>query len=138
MDWRECVSKRFAKEVSIDKNRIQSMKKTAERKIKAADVLPEDLYPIKITLLYDGLRSYLEAFALEKMYRIYNHECCTAFLKEVLGLSREGDIFDWLRRIRNGINYYGMEINFDESTKIISDLRLLVAKFRKMAASPTK
>lgn len=29
-----------------------------------------------------------------------------AFLKEILDRSEEGDIFDELRKIRNGINYY--------------------------------
>ncbi len=131
MDWNECIKNRIAKEVKQDKNMIKSTREIAAVKVESADALPEHLHIGKITLLYDALREYLECTALEKGYKIYNHECYTAFLKEILGLSKEGDVFDELRKIRNGINYYGKTITEDESNEVIKKLKELIEKFKK-------
>lgn len=130
MDWNECVKKRIVKNIKEDKNLAISTRGIAAVKIESADALPEHLYIGKITLLYDALREYLECVALEKGYKIYNHECYAAFIKEILGLSREGDIFDELRKIRNGINYYGKTITKEESEEVIRKLKLLIEKFK--------
>ena len=94
MDWKECLKKRIVKEIKKDKNVITSIRETADLKVKSSDFLSGDLYIGKLTLLYDALREYLECMALEKGYKIYNHECYTAFIKEILNLSKEGDMFD--------------------------------------------
>src|SRR3989338_10374351 len=111
MDWNECIKKRIAKNIKEDKNLVKSARGIAAVKIESSNALPEHLHIGKITLLYDALREYLECVALEKGFKIYNHECYTAFLKEILEMSREGDIFDELRKIRNGINYYGRKLD---------------------------
>lgn len=110
---------------------IKSAREIADVKIKSADALPNSLYYGKISLLYDALREYLECIALENGYKIYNHECYTAFLKEIMDLSQEADVFDKLRKIRNGINYYGKKIDEGEAHQTINDLRLLIQKFKK-------
>jgi len=56
---------------------------------------------VKITLLYDALREYLEARALEKGFKFYNLECYKSFIKEILGKASLGDSFDDLKRLRN-------------------------------------
>lgn len=89
------------------------------------------MYIGKITLLYDALREYLECVALEKGYKIYNHECYYAFISEILELSREALIFDRLRKIRNGINYYGEMVEENDSKEVIKDLKKLIEIFKK-------
>ncbi|MBI5392688.1 hypothetical protein HZA96_02355 [Candidatus Woesearchaeota archaeon] len=131
MDWKECINKRIVKDVKEDKNLILSTREIAEMKIQSAEALADKYYIGKITLLYDALRESLEALALEKGYKIYNHECYTSFLKEVLHLSYEADLFDKLRKIRNGINYYGKKASESEAKQIILDLHLLIRKFKK-------
>ena len=131
MDWHECIKRRTAKEAKPDYNKIKSAREVAKIKIESADALPEHLYIGKITLLYDALREYLECIALEKGYKIYNHECYTAFLKEILGLSSEGDIFDVLRKARNGINYYGKMPKQEEAVEILRKLKQLIDKFKQ-------
>ena len=131
MDWKECIKVKIAKEAKEDKNLIASTREIAEIKIKSSNSLPEDLHIGKITLLYDALRGYLEAVALEQGYKIYNHECFTAFLKEILNRPLEAEKFDKLRRIRNGINYYGRNVSSDEAKQIIEDMNFLIEKFRK-------
>jgi len=129
MDWRECIKDKMVKDVKKDTGLINSVKETAKLKIRSAEILPDELYLVKIILFYDALREYLECLSLERGYKIYNHECYTAFLKEILNLSREADIFDRLRKTRNGINYYGLKVSREEAKEIIKDLRTLINKF---------
>ena len=131
MDWKECLGNRIIKPVKEDKNLIRSTRAIAKIKIESAEALPPHLYIGKICLLYDALREYLECAALEKGYKIYNHECYVAFLKEVLNLSREGDLFDKLRKIRNGINYYGLSVTEEEALEVIRELKELISKFKQ-------
>lgn len=126
MDWKECTGKNIAKSVKTDKNMISSLKGIAEVKIESADKLPDNLFYGKITLLYDALREYLECMALENGYKIYNHECYSSFLKEIMYLDTEAELFDELRKVRNSINYYGRKVSEDEAEHIISRLKMLI------------
>ena len=130
MDWTECIKRRLAKDVMADDNLIKSLRDMAKNKIKASNSLSMDFHHSKITLLYDALREILESIALEKGFKIYNHECYTAFLKEILHLSEYADKFDSFRKIRNGINYYGQKISVDEAEAIIEGLQNLIKKFQ--------
>ena len=132
MDWRECQKNSFVKEVKRDQNLINSLVKASANKVYSQGLLELDDFTSssKITLLYDALRELLEALAIFYGYKIYNHECYTAFLKEIMGMSNEASMFDGLRKIRNGINYYGRQISAEESKKIIADLKLLISKFK--------
>ena len=130
MDWNQCLKKRIAKEVSKDKSKSASFKEIIDVKIRSAGVLPEDLYYAKIVLLYDALRTLLEITALQEGYKIYNHECYTAFLKEILKMSKEGDLFDELRKVRNNINYYGMQLSHQEASEVIKQLKALILEFK--------
>jgi len=131
MDWKECIQKRIVKDVKEDKNLIKSIREIAETKILSADTLPDEFSIVKITLLYDALREILESVALEQGFKIYNHECYSAFLKEILNLPGEADLFDKIRKIRNGINYYGKKVQQEEAESIITNLKQLILKFKK-------
>ncbi len=131
MDFEECVKKEIIKDIILDKYKINSIKEIAKEKIRSANYLPKKHHIAKISLLYDSLRGYLEALALQEGYKIYNHQCYTAFIKEILKKSREGDLFDMLRRTRNNINYYGVHLEFAESEEIIKQLQQLIKIFSK-------
>lgn len=131
MDWTACIKTKMVKDIHPDKNKLISLRKIAEKKKEGAEMLPFEYYYAKITLLYDALRMLLECKALEKGYKIYNHECYTSFLKEILQLSQEANIFDNLRKIRNGINYYGREITKEEAEHILNNITELFHKFNK-------
>jgi len=124
------LKEKIVKAVGPDENLILSARKIASIKVDSADALPKHLFIGKITLLYDALREYLECVALENGYKIYNHECYTAFLKEILKLDREANMFDELRKIRNSINYYGRNVAEEEAEYIIKELKTLIEKFK--------
>ncbi len=130
MDWTACIKKRIAKEAKRDDNKVKSLREISMMKMKSASMLPEDHYYSKITLLYGSLRELLECVALEKGFKIYNHECYTAFLQEILNESDDAKTFDELRKIRNGINYYGIKISIKDAELIISDLLEMIDKYK--------
>jgi hypothetical protein len=132
MDWKECLNKRIVKEVSKDKNLILSLKETAELKIKSANSLSREFSIVKVTVLYDSLREYLEALSIQTGYKIYNHECYTVFLKEVMKKPEEAKHFDKIRRIRNDINYYGRKLSEEESEVVIREIENLIEIVKRL------
>lgn len=129
MDWRECIEKDIVKETSTNTHKIRSLKEIASLKRKSANTLPQEHHISIITLLYDSLRETLEATALEKGYKIYNHECYRAFLQEILNEGHSAQQFDMIRKVRNGINYYGRKVRPEEAQEIITTIQQLIQKF---------
>ena len=129
MDWTECCNKRIVKEVSKDQDFVNSLLKTSMNKLKSMEILElnDVTADSKISLAYDSLRELLEALALKKGYKIYNHECYAAFLKEIIDESEAGDEFDKIRKIRNAVNYYGKDITEKEAENLILKIRKLGA-----------
>ncbi len=123
MDWQQCITNRIVKDVSIDTHKITSIRLISHEKLKASSSLDDTLYYAKLPLLYDVLRELLECVALQHKYKIYNHECYTAFLKEILHLSLLGDRFDRFRVLRNGINYYGKQITLEEAKTVMQEMK---------------
>ena len=127
MDWKECCNKRIVKEVKKDDELIKSLinisknKLESENKLSMSDVTAAS----KLSLAYDSLRELLEALAIKHGYKIYNHECYTAFLKEILKESNKGEEFDEIRKIRNFVNYYGKDISIQESKEVIRRIKNL-------------
>jgi len=127
MDWEECCNKRIAKSVKPDLEMIKSLIKSSENKFLSENQLKmDDITAIsKISLAYDSLRELLEALALKRGYKIYNHECYTAFLKEIIEESDKGEDYDEIRKTRNDINYYGKGISLGEARKVIERIKNL-------------
>ena len=126
-DWKDCLEALTAKKVKPDDSMIKSLIKTSKNKLDSEGqlVMNNVTAASKLSLAYDSLRELLEALSVKKGYKIYNHECYTAFLKEVLNQSDKGDEFDEIRKIRNAVNYYGKEITAEEALKAIERIRKL-------------
>ncbi len=133
MDWQDCLRKN-AKPVTMDDNLIKSLKESAEPNLDVAKsiVQSEKSYSSIVVLAYDSLRMLLEALSLEKSYKIYNHECYTSFLKEILNLNDLADKFDPVRLIRNSINYYGKRLGKEEFDIVYSDIIILIGKIKEL------
>ena len=86
----------------------------------------------KFSLAYDSLREVLEALSLKNGFKVYNHECYTYFIKEILKENYKGDEFDEIRKARNKVNYYGQEITIDESKLLISRIKELRKHFANL------
>lgn len=134
MDWNECTSKLLAKKKNLDENLIISLIKESEKKVKVNDLLQLDEITAssKLCIVYDSLREILEAIANKHRYKIYNHECYSSFLHEVLLLKEESIDFDKFRKIRNSINYYGKQIEINDIENLISEILNLRKKLMRL------
>lgn len=128
MDWFECNNKRLVKQTNIDKNMILSLKDSSKRKLITAKriIIDEITSSSVISLFYDSLRELLESIALSKGFKIYNHECYTSFIREILKQDKISNEFDKFRKIRNSINYYGKSLDIEETKKITSNIESLI------------
>ncbi len=118
MNWTKCKECYLARKIRIDNSKILNLKRVAKNKTTTANSIPLTNISKEsiLTLLYDSLRTLLEALSIKHGYKIYNHECYSAFLIEELNEDKLGKLFDKIRIIRNKINYYGESYNI----KIIS------------------
>lgn len=128
MDWKTCCDKRIVKEIKEDEELVCSLIKTSENKQASEKKLPLEQVTAasKLSLAYDALRELLEALAIKKGFKIYNHECYTAFLKERVHDSGKGDEFDEIRKERNAVNYYAKEITPAEADRLIQNIYTLI------------
>lgn len=124
MDWEECKNKEFVKQTKIDEGLISSLMKSSENKLKSANLLRLDAItaPSKLSLVYDSLREILEALAIKKGLKIYNHECFCSFLKELCNEEVFSEEFNSFRKIRNQINYYAKDISIIDAEIIIKEM----------------
>lgn len=134
LDWNECKNKRFVKEIKVDQNLVISLIKTSDNKLSSANLLKltETTAVSKVSLIYDSLRELLEALAIQKGYKIYNHDCYCAFLKEIIKDLSSGNSFDEFRKIRNKINYYGENLTINEAKEIIFQMKSLIVRIKKI------
>ena len=44
-------------------------------------------------------------------------------MKEIISESAKGDEFDAIRKVRNGVNYYGKELSPQQAEKIIKQIK---------------
>ncbi len=132
MDWKECKDKQFVKEVVKDTYLIESLIKSSKKRLESSKRLKLDniTAPSKISLIYESVREILEAFAIKKGFKIYNHECFCAFLNEICKDKSSSDEFNKFRKIRNQMNYYGREVPLTEAKIIIRELTLFRNKIR--------
>ncbi len=132
MDWVSCKKKKLAKEIKVDNNLINSLIGSSSKKFKTQSMikLNNDTAASKISLTYESLRELLEALAISRGYKIYNHECYFYFLKEVLNEDLIAKKFNSFRKIRNDIDYYGKDINSNEAKIIINDIVNLIKKIK--------
>jgi len=125
MEWKECNEKRMTKKALKDIELISSLIEASKIKIEYAGKIEitDRNATVAVSLYYDSLREILEAIANLNNYKVYNHECFCAFLKEILNEPDKADLFDKLRKIRNSINYYGKKkISKKEAELIIKEI----------------
>ena len=135
MDWKECNDKRFVKKVSIDINLINSLDASSNKKCKSANMLElnETTAASVISLLYDSLRELLEALAIKKGFKIYNHECFCSFLSEIVHDHQNAVLFDKFRKVRNGINYYGKDLSADNARQLKIEMTGFMKEIKKLS-----
>lgn len=134
MDWKECNDKKLVKSKSVDKSLIDSLLKTSEMKLESNNRLEiDDITAVtKIGIAYDSLRELLEALAIKKGFKVYNHECFCAFLNEICGDKALAEEFDKYRKVRNQVNYYGKKVNAKDAEILIKGMISLRSRIKQL------
>lgn len=134
MDWKECLSGKLVKKKSFDKALIGSLIRESEKKLKTNEFIPlnEITASTKLCIVYDALREILEAVAVKKGYKIYNHECYVGFLDEILLLKESSLNFDKFRKVRNSINYNARQIDIDDVKNLMLEILNLRRRLLRM------
>ncbi len=134
MDWRACRKNSFVKEIKRDQNLIDSLLKASANKFYAQGLLElnDETISSKITLVYDALRELLEALAISHGYKIYNHECYCYFLKDIMKKSALAVKFNYFRKVRNAINYYGEDISADDAKSLLDSMESFIEDVKNL------
>ncbi len=123
MDLKECFDRGMIKRAKVDKGLIKSLKEMADIKETVVKTARVDEVNISayISFAYDSLREVLEAICISLSYKVISHVCLGELLKDKLE-GFEYNEFDRMRYIRNGINYYGTKVDFEQGKEIIKKI----------------
>jgi len=122
-----------AKKVMPNKIRASSLFKSSIQAIETAKEIPLTINTSKSILreLYEGLREYCEAIGYLHGYKFLDHESIGFFLRDILKEQSLFKKFDRYRKLRNGINYYGNDIEVETVKEAISEIPKLVRELEK-------
>ena len=129
MDLKECFEKGFIKKTKVNQSLIKSLVEMANIKeiaVKSANI-DEVNISVYVSLAYDSLREILDSLCISKGYKVLSHLCTGELLKSIIE-DFDFNQFDRLRYIRNGINYYGEKVDFEQGKEIIKKIFLMKKK----------
>ena len=124
-----------AKKVIPNKIRASSLFNSSIQAIETARVIPVNQNTLKSILreLYEGLREYCEAIGYLRGYKFLDHESIGYFLRDPLKEQSASMKFDRYRRLRNGINYYGEDIDIETVKEAIIEIPKLIKELEKFS-----
>ena len=133
MNFENSLTEGKAKKVLPNKIRASSLLKSSIQAIETAKVIPINASTSKTILreLYEGLREYCEAIGYIGGYKFLDHESISYFLRDILNEQSVFKKFDRYRKLRNGINYYGEDIDIETVKEAIIEIPELVKALEK-------
>ena len=135
MNFENSLADGKAKKVMPNNIRASSLFKSSIQAIETAKVIKLNQNTLKSILreLYEGLREYCEAIGYLKGYKFLDHESIGYFLRDVLKEQSVSMKFDRYRKLRNGINYYGEDINIETVKEAVIEIPKLVKELEKFS-----
>lgn len=124
-----------AKKVMPNKIRALSIFKSSTQAIETVKMIQLKQNTLKSILreLYEGLREYCEAIGYLKGYKFLDHESIGYFLRDILKEQSMYMKFDRYRRLRNGINYYGEDVDIETVKEAIIEIPKLIKELEKFS-----
>ena len=135
MNFENSLANGKAKKVTANKIRASSIFKSSIQAIETAKMIPVKQNTLKSILreLYEGLREYCEAIGYLRGYKFLDHESIGYFLRDVLKEQSVSMKFDRYRMLRNGINYYGEDIDIETVKEAIIEIPRLIKELEKFS-----
>lgn len=132
LSWNEYVKQGIVRKTISNKGRIKALIAMADIRLKTISKITMDGQNASVifTNYYDSVREVCEAIASLKGYKIYLHEAIGLFLREILKENALFVKFDKYRIMRNGVNYYGAPIPFEEALQCTKDIKGIINKLK--------
>jgi hypothetical protein len=128
----------FRKLSNINNERIRSLVINADTNIDSAKTLSkclqkEDKKWLNVyTMHYEAIRIYTEALLISNKIMSENHQCLFAYLcVEMPDLGFDWNFFENIRRKRNGVNYYGEQISYQEWKSLEAQFDMYIGILKK-------
>mgnify|MGYP001589190581 CR=1 FL=1 len=133
MNFEDRLTEGRVKRVLPNKLRASSLFKSSAQAIDTAKLIRLDQGALKSILreLYEGLREYCEAIGYLKGYKFLDHESITYFLRDILKEQIISKKFDRYRKLRNGINYYGEDIDIETVKEAVVEIPGMIKGLEK-------
>ncbi|MCF7866738.1 hypothetical protein K9L67_01580 [Candidatus Woesearchaeota archaeon] len=127
MGFKEYIKNKKVVKSIPDTQKVLALQKMSKNNFLVVQKIHLDKNSASIILsqAYESLRQILEAIALSEGYKIYSHEAYTDYLLE------KGEIilsnkFDRLRKLRNGINYYGKPVSENVTKAALKEIKEII------------
>jgi len=132
LSWDEYVKKGVARKTTSNRGIIKSLIQMSDSRIAMISgiSLNERNASVVFTNYYDSLREICEGIAILNGYKIYLHEAIALFIREILKENAIFMKFDRFRLMRNGVNYYGTPIPFNEASQSIEDIKQIIKQLK--------
>lgn len=133
MNFENSLMEGKVKKVIPNKIRASSLIKSSAQAIETAKIISLSSNSAKTILreLYEGLREHCEAIGYSKGYKFLDHESIGYFLRDILKEQSIYGKFDRYRKLRNGINYYGENIEVETVREAIIDIPKIIKELEK-------
>lgn len=132
-NFKMSLRNRRARIIPINITRAKSLIKSSQEAIANAKEikLKDGKQKTILRELYEGLRQFCEAIGYSKGYQFLDHESVTFFINDVLKENLLSSKFDRYRKIRNGINYYGNELELEIVAEAIKEIPMIINLLKK-------
>ena len=133
MNFENSLIEGKVKKVMPNKIRASNLFKSSIQAIETAKGIQLNKNTLKSILreFYEGLREYCEAIGYLRGYKFLDHESISYFLRDIL---KENSIyvkFDRYRKLRNGINYYGDDIDLETIKETVIEIPKIIKELEK-------
>jgi hypothetical protein len=137
MNFENSLTEGKAKKVMPNRIRAESLLKSSVQAIETARAIQISQNTLKSILreLYEGLREHCEAIGYLKGYKFLDHESIGYFLRDILREQSLYSRFDRYRKLRNGINYYGEDIDIETVKEAVMEIPEMIKKLEKYSKS---
>ncbi len=128
MSWKECNEEFSVITIKPDKEKAKSILETANARIKYAnkDKIDKTNCSFIFESYYSALIEYLHSILIRTGFKAKNHICLGYYLRDVLKRDELYRIFDYSRKRRNNLMYYGKMLKFETAKKSIENVKILI------------
>lgn len=116
--------------------KLKDLMENAETSIESAEILAKGLskndrkWMTIYIQYYEALRIYAEAWVSSEGRKIVNHRCLFAYLCTNFS-ELDWNFFEKIRTKRNGANYYGGKIVYEDWKSIAVQIKLYISTLKK-------